>query len=113
MSNESDEDERDDDEKNEAPARRAAPPAAPAPPPAQRGPSPLLGRLLSMAQRSRQDGNDRQAAEMLWKLAEEHPESLEAATAKAELMAMAEHYEKTGNVRQARGMYERLMALEE
>ncbi len=50
---------------------------------------------------------------MLWKLAEEHPDSLEAATAKAELMAMADGYERAGNVRQARGMYERLMALEE
>ena len=73
----------------------------------------LLGRLLAMAQRYRQDGNNRQAAEMFWTLVHEHSETPEAEVAKVELLAMAESHERAGDQHMARSMYERLMDLED
>jgi hypothetical protein len=73
----------------------------------------LLGRLLLMAQRYRQEGNYRQATEMCWTLVYDHAESPEAATAQAELLALAEGYERAGNQHMARSMYEKLMDLED
>lgn len=72
----------------------------------------MLGRLLAMGQRYRKEGSDRQAAELFWTLAEEHPETPQADAAKAELLALAEGYERAGAQRMARSMYERLLDLE-
>jgi hypothetical protein len=73
----------------------------------------LLARLLAMAQRYRQDGNSRQAAEMFWTLVHEHSETPEAEVAKVELLALAESHERAGDQHMARSMYERLMDLED
>lgn len=74
---------------------------------------PMLERLLAMAQRYCKEGNLRQATEMFWSLVEEHSETPQAAAAKAELLALAEGYERAGNQHMARGMYERLLDLED
>jgi DNA-binding SARP family transcriptional activator len=73
----------------------------------------LLGRLLQMAQRYRKEGNYRQATEMFWTLVHDHAETPEAAVAQAELLALAEGYERAGNQHMARSMYEKLMDLED
>lgn len=73
----------------------------------------LLERLLAMAQRYRKEGSDRQATEMFWSLVEEHSETPQANAAKAELLALAEGYERAGNQYMARSMYERLLDLED
>lgn len=73
----------------------------------------LLGRLLATAQRYRQEGNHRQATELFWTLAAEHSQTPQADTAKAELLALAEGYERAGNQHMARSMYERLLDLED
>ena len=73
----------------------------------------LLGRLLEMAQRYRVEGSARQATELFWTLAEDHPDTPQAETAKQELMAMAEDYGRRNNQHMARSIYERLLALED
>lgn len=72
----------------------------------------LLARLLVMAQRYRHEGQTRQATEMFWALIKEHPDTPESDAAKAELLKLAEGYERSGNLHMARGMYEQLMDLE-
>jgi tetratricopeptide (TPR) repeat protein len=52
----------------------------------------LLGRILSIAQRHRKEGNIQQAKELFWTLAEEHSETPQADAARAELLALAEGY---------------------
>ena len=73
----------------------------------------MLERLFAMAQRYRQNGNFRQASEMYWTMVSEHPDTPQAEAAKAELLLLAEGYERAGNEHMARGMYERLMDLED
>lgn len=72
----------------------------------------LLDHLLASAQRYHREHNDRQAAELFWTLVEEHPLTAQAETAKAELMLIAEGYERKGKKHTARSMYERLLDLE-
>ena len=92
----------------------AIPAAATAAPAIQRaaGPS-MLARLFAMAQRYRKDGNYRQATEMYWTMVSDHADTPQAEQAKEELLTMAEGYERAGNEHMARGMYERLMDLED
>ena len=73
----------------------------------------MLERLFAMAQRYRKDGNFRQASEMYWTMVSDHPDTPQAEAAKAELLLLAEGYERAGNLHMARGMYERLMDLED
>ena len=73
----------------------------------------MLERLFAMAQRYRNDGNLRQASEMFWTLVQDHPDTQQAEDAKAELLLLAESYERAGNQHMARSMYERLMDLED
>ena len=73
----------------------------------------LLERLFAMAQRYRKEGSLRQATEMYWTLVSDHADTPQADAAKAELLALAEGYERAGNQHMARGMYERLMSLED
>lgn len=72
----------------------------------------MLGRLLAMAQRYRKEGNCRQATELFWTLAEEHPQTPQAEAAKAALLELAEGYGRAGAQRMARSMYERLLDME-
>lgn len=72
----------------------------------------LLERLLVMAQRYRKEMNPREAIELFWSLAEEHPDTPQAEAARLELQELAEGYERAGNQHTARSMYERLLDLE-
>lgn len=85
----------------------------------------LLERLLAIAQRHRKEGNIQRAKELFWTLVEEHAETPQADTARAELsalaegfasaaasqtmlerlLAMAQRYRKEGNYRQATEMF--------
>lgn len=73
----------------------------------------LLERLFAMAKRYRQEGNCRQAAKIFWSLIEEHSETPQAEAAKAELLMLAENYERAGNQHMARSIYEQLLSLED
>lgn len=73
----------------------------------------LLERLLGMAQRYKSEGNLREATELFWTLAQEHPQTTQAATAKLGLLALADGYERAGKQHMARDMYERLLDLED
>ena len=77
---------------------------APAPPP-----SPLLQRLLRMADGYRANNGLRQAMEMYYMLAETHEDTPEGVQAAARLLDIAERFEREGKARQARAMYERLL----
>ena len=72
----------------------------------------LLGRLLAMAQRYRGEGNLREAMELFWELAENHPGTAEADAAGATLLELAASYERNAAPHMARSMYERLMGME-
>ncbi|MFZ4580228.1 MAG: hypothetical protein ACOYOB_17740 [Myxococcota bacterium] len=71
----------------------------------------MLERLFAMAQRYRKEGNFRQATEMYWTMVSDHAGAPQAEAAKAELLLLAEDYERTGRPHMARGMYQRLMDL--
>ena len=73
----------------------------------------MLERLFAMTQRYRKEGNLRQATEMYWTMVSDHPDTPQAEAAKAELLLLAEGYERAGKLHMARGMYERLMVLED
>ncbi|MGQ0708626.1 MAG: hypothetical protein ACT4NV_02645 [Rhodoferax sp.] len=72
----------------------------------------MLGRLLALGQRYRQEGNLRQATELFWTLVEEHPQTPQAEAAKLALLELAEGYGRAGAQRMERSMYERLLDIE-
>ena len=72
-------------------------------------PSPILSRLLRMADGYRGSGSPKQAIEMYFELAERNAESLEGRQASDRLVEIAEEYEQQGMARQARSIYERLL----
>lgn len=90
-------------------------PISPVPRPAPLGPvvraagSPLLARLLKMAQAYRRDGAIRQAVDLYLDVAEKDPTSAEAQSARTAVLEIADEYERTGNPRQARHLLERLL----
>jgi hypothetical protein len=67
-----------------------------------------LDDLLALAQRYRHQGDPRQAEDILWKLVQDHAETLQAEIAKNSLMLMAHEYERDGCAHAARAIYERL-----
>ncbi len=69
----------------------------------------LLRRLLKMADGYRASHALRQAVEMYFQLAERHPDTPEASQARDRLFEIGEGYERAGELRQARGIYERLL----
>jgi hypothetical protein len=71
--------------------------------------SPILSRLLRMADTYRRSGAPKQALEMYFELVEKHPESFEGREASGRLMEISEEYEVLGQLRQARSIYERLL----
>ncbi len=77
------------------------------------GASLLLDRLLAMAHRYRVEGSARQATELFWTLAEDHPDTPQAEAAKQALMSMAEDCGRLNSHHMARSIYERLLALED
>jgi hypothetical protein len=88
------------------PAPRAASESTECPAPS---PSPILNRLLRMADGYRRGGSPKQAIEMYFELAERNAESLEGRQASDRLLEIAEEYEQQGLARQARSIYERLL----
>ncbi|MCY2989353.1 MAG: hypothetical protein NTY19_15975 [Planctomycetota bacterium] len=72
-------------------------------------PSPILSRLLRMADGYRSSGSPKQAIEMYFELAERNAESLAGRQACDRLVKIAEEYEQQGLARQARSIYERLL----
>jgi hypothetical protein len=73
----------------------------------------MLDRLIAMARRYLKEGNNQQAADILWMLVTDQSQAHQAEVAKEELMALAEHYERAGTPHLARSIYERLMALKD
>lgn len=71
----------------------------------------VLSRLLAMAWRYREEGNNQQAADLFFMLVEHHAHSYQADAAKEQLIALAEEYERGGAQHMARGIYERLIAV--
>jgi len=69
----------------------------------------LLNRLLKMADGYQATNAPHQAAEMYFELVDCHPDTLEAVLARKGLIEISEGYELSGNLRQARSIYERLI----
>jgi hypothetical protein len=69
----------------------------------------LLARLLTIAERYRAEGAHRQAVPIYFELAEGHPETAEGQSARQALLEVGEWYERNGEFRQARSLYERLL----
>ncbi len=80
-----------------------------APPPAVEPSSPVLARLLRMADGYRRSGAPHQAMEMYFELVESHDGTAEALLAHERIMDICEQYEREGKMRQARSLYERLL----
>ena len=94
-------------------ATAAAPPtvgavaAVPQPPPSE---TPVMERILNMADRCLRDHLLRQAAEMYFEVLDHQDAGIsEAEHARRCLIEIAEFYERTGNPHQARGIYEQLL----
>ncbi len=69
----------------------------------------LLDHLLRMAELYSRSGSVRQAIELFFTLVVEHGDTDQGTQASHRLMAVAEQYESHGELRQARGIYERLL----
>jgi hypothetical protein len=81
--------------------------AAPQPPPVE---SAIMNRILSMADHCLHDHLYRQAAEMYFEVVRRQGVGVpETEHARQCLIQIAEHYERTGNPHQARGIYEQLL----
>lgn len=94
-------------------ATPAAPPivgavaAAPRSPPVE---TPVMDRILSMADHCLHDHLLRQAAEMYFEVLNRQDAGVpETEHARRRLIEIAEFYERTGNLHQARGIYEQLL----
>jgi len=70
-----------------------------------------LDDLLAMAQRYHSEGQIWQAADLYWKLSEEHPRQPQSIEAEEGLLRLAETYERDGSHHMARAIFERLSAL--
>jgi tetratricopeptide (TPR) repeat protein len=71
--------------------------------------SPILTRLLQMADVYLRQGAPKQAIEMYFQLVEVHGPTPEGRQAHDRLMEVAADYESQGQLRQARSIYERLL----
>ena len=69
----------------------------------------VLDHLLSMAEQYASSGSFRQAIELYFTLVVEHGGSDQAVQACDRLIAIAEGYQKHGELRLARGIYERVL----
>jgi tetratricopeptide (TPR) repeat protein len=87
-----------------------APEAVPVQPEAS---NPLLGHLLKIAESYRIEYALRQAIEIYFETADNFPNTPEAQQARQKLTEIAEHYERSGEFRQARSLYQRLLKLGE
>lgn len=69
----------------------------------------LSSRLLSMANRYRNEGEIHQALEIYWTLNDEYSDTSQAKDAAAQLMEIAEEFDRDGARRMARSIFERLL----
>lgn len=69
----------------------------------------LLKRLLRMADGYQATNDLHQAAEMYFELADCYPDTLEGVRARKCLLDIGESYERKGELRQARSIFERLL----
>jgi hypothetical protein len=69
----------------------------------------ILARFLQMADTYRSEGSLHQALELYFSLLENHYDSPEARQAEECLLDMGRDYERTGERKQARAIYERLL----
>ena len=85
-------------------------PSAPAAVPVQpEAANPLLTHLLRIADGYRAENALRQAIEIYFELVENHPHMPEAQQARHRLTEIGEQYERSGEFRQARSLYQRLL----
>lgn len=71
--------------------------------------NPLLTRLLKIADGYRAENALRQAIEIYFELVEHYPSTPEAREAWQRLTKIGEQYERSGEFRQARSLYQRLL----
>ncbi len=71
--------------------------------------SSLLARLLRMADGYRRENAPRQAIHLYFQVMNEHPDSPEGKQAREWLLEIGEQYERNGELRQARSLYEQLL----
>ena len=71
--------------------------------------NPLLTHLLRIADGYRAENALRQAIEIYFELVENHPDTPEATQANQRLTEIGEQYERSGEFRQARSLYKRLL----
>lgn len=90
-------------------AQHIVPPDEQVAPSEKHSPTPLLTKLLQIADRFRAEDSPREAIAMYFDLAEGHPGTPEAYDALERLLEIASRYENSGDIRQARSMYERLL----
>lgn len=69
----------------------------------------LIHRLIEMADSYRASGSFRQATEIYFSIIAEHADSVEAEIAQDRLFDIGRTYERNGELRLARGIYERLL----
>ena len=69
----------------------------------------MLARLLRMANSYRATNALHQAAELYFELVDCHPDTPEAAQAEERLIEIGDSYERNGELRQARNIFERLL----
>jgi hypothetical protein len=69
----------------------------------------ILRRLLSMADVYRASGSLRQAIEMYFSLIRDYGDSPQAIISEERLLEIANSYVRTGEMKQARGIYEQLL----
>lgn len=84
-------------------------PAPAAIPPGEPVRSPILTRLLQMADVYLRQDAPKQAIEMYFQLVDGHGQTWEGQQARDRLMDVAAGYESQGLLRQARSIYERLL----
>jgi hypothetical protein len=71
--------------------------------------NPLLSRLLKIAEGYCKEKAIRQAVEIYFEMVETQSHTPEALVAREELLRIGEQYERNGEFRQARSLYERLL----
>lgn len=69
----------------------------------------LSSRLLSMADRYRNEGEIHQALEIYWTLIDEYSDTSQAKGAATQVMEIAEEFDRDGARRMARSIFERLL----
>ncbi len=73
----------------------------------------VLDQLLALARQYLQSDLRRQAMDILWSLLEKHLRTTQALAARSDLLQLAQRYEAEGFTHIARGIFDRLLCIEE